>query len=168
MVNPYIGLIVPNTIWRLPTPCRSLGVCSMLALCVTELSKNADCRQGICRRCAENHGCVWRFPLWLLCAGRGKKGSDVDVAVVIDQVSGDYLDTMAALWRLMNTVDQDIEPVLLLTSNNESGFLDTIHRTLFDPEPDPEPEKCGRSRWTQEGRKAHQNMPRIENVISRC
>ena len=61
--------------------------------------------------------------------GEAKKDSDIDIAVVADQVPGDYLDTMASLWRLTNDVDEDIEPVLLLTSDDESGFLDTVRRT---------------------------------------
>ena len=61
--------------------------------------------------------------------GEAKKDSDIDIAVVADRVPGDYLDTMASLWRLTNDVDEDIEPVLLLTSDVESGFLDTVRRT---------------------------------------
>ena len=61
--------------------------------------------------------------------GEAKKDSDIDITVVADQVPGDYLDTMASLWRLTNDVDEDIEPVLLLTSDDESGFLDTVRRT---------------------------------------
>lgn len=38
------------------------------------------------------------------------------IAVVKDQVPGDYLDTMASLRRLTNDVDESIEPVLLLTA----------------------------------------------------
>lgn len=61
--------------------------------------------------------------------GEAKKDSDIDIAVVADQVPGDYLDRMASLWRLTNDVDESIEPVLLLTSGDESGFLDTVRRT---------------------------------------
>ena len=61
--------------------------------------------------------------------GEAKKDSDIDIAVVADQVPGDYLDTMASLWRLTNDVDENIEPVLLLTSGDESGFLDIVQRT---------------------------------------
>ena len=60
--------------------------------------------------------------------GEAKKDSDIDIAVVADQVPGDYLDTMASLWRLTNDVDEGIEPVLLLTSDDESGFLETVRR----------------------------------------
>lgn len=61
--------------------------------------------------------------------GEAKKDSDIDIAVVADQVPGDYLDTLASLWRLTNDVNEHIEPVLLLTSGDESGFLHTVRRT---------------------------------------
>ena len=61
--------------------------------------------------------------------GEAKKDSVIDIAVVADQVPGDYLDTMASLWRLTNDVNEGIEPVLLLTSDDESGFLETVRRT---------------------------------------
>ena len=61
--------------------------------------------------------------------GDAKKDSDIDIAVVADQVPGDYLDTMASLWRLTNDVDENIEPVLLLTADDEGGFLDIVQRT---------------------------------------
>ena len=61
--------------------------------------------------------------------GEAKKDSDIDIAVVADQVPGDYLDTMASLWQLTNDVGENIEPVLLLTSGDESGFLDAVRRT---------------------------------------
>lgn len=61
--------------------------------------------------------------------GTAKENSDIDIAVVADQVPGDYLDTMVSLWQLTNNVDESIEPVLLLSSDDESGFLDTVRRT---------------------------------------
>ena len=61
--------------------------------------------------------------------GEAKKDSDIDIAVVADQVPGDYLDTMASLWRLTNDVDENIEPVLLLTADDEGGVLDIVQRT---------------------------------------
>lgn len=45
-------------------------------------------------------------------------------AVIVDRIPSDYLDTMSALWRLINTIDDMIEPVLLMASDNQSGFLE--------------------------------------------
>lgn len=61
--------------------------------------------------------------------GTATKDSDIDIAVVVDQIPGDYLDTLSMLWKLTRTVDDDIEPVLLTTSDDESGFLNTIQKT---------------------------------------
>lgn len=58
----------------------------------------------------------------------GKGDSDIDIAVVVDQIPGDYLDTMAKLWKLTRNVDQDIEPVLLTAADDESVFLRTVQR----------------------------------------
>lgn len=61
--------------------------------------------------------------------GTATKDSDIDIAVVVDRIPGDYLDTMAALWRLTRQVNQDIEPVLLTSADDESGFLSSVQRT---------------------------------------
>ena len=61
--------------------------------------------------------------------GTATKDSDIDIAVVVDRIPGDYLDTMATLWRLTRQVNQDIEPVLLTPVDDESGFLSSIQRT---------------------------------------
>ena len=57
------------------------------------------------------------------------KDSDIDIAVVVDRASGDYLDTLATLWRLADEINDEIEPVLLLDTEDTSGFLNTVQRT---------------------------------------
>lgn len=57
------------------------------------------------------------------------KDSDIDIAVVVDHASGDYLETLAVLWRLADEINDEIEPVLLLNTEDTSGFLDTVRRT---------------------------------------
>lgn len=61
--------------------------------------------------------------------GNATQSSDIDIAVIVDHIPGDYLDTMSALWRLTNTINDEIEPVLLVASDNQSGFLETVRRT---------------------------------------
>lgn len=61
--------------------------------------------------------------------GNADENSDIDIAVIVDRVPGDYLDAMAALWKLTGTVNDAIEPVLLLRSDCKSGFLETVRRT---------------------------------------
>lgn len=61
--------------------------------------------------------------------GTATKDSDIDIAVVVDSIPADYLDTVALLWRLGRQVDPAIEPVLLTTDDRTTGFLQTIERT---------------------------------------
>ena len=41
------------------------------------------------------------------------EGSDVDVAVVVPRLKGDWLDTSSALWLATMKIDTIIEPVLI-------------------------------------------------------
>ena len=61
--------------------------------------------------------------------GTATKDSDIDIAVVVDKIPGDYLNTMTTLWRLTRSVSHDIEPVLLTAADDESGFLSTVQKT---------------------------------------
>lgn len=58
--------------------------------------------------------------------GKGSATSDIDIAVVVDKFTGDYLKTSAELFNLVRRVDKKIEPVLLSMKNNKSGFLERI------------------------------------------
>jgi len=55
--------------------------------------------------------------------------NDIDIAVVMDEVPDDYLSTMALPWKLTRSVDHEIEPVLLTSADDASGFLRTVQRT---------------------------------------
>ena len=61
--------------------------------------------------------------------GTATEDSDIDIAVVVDQIPGDYLNIVSKLWSLTRDVSQEIEPVLLTTADNQSGFLQTVKRT---------------------------------------
>ena len=58
--------------------------------------------------------------------GNACNDSDVDVAVVVDKISGDFFSTRPLLWRLRREIDDRIEPVLVENSHDESGFLAEI------------------------------------------
>ena len=58
--------------------------------------------------------------------GTQTESSDIDVAVVVDRIRGDYLDQEAALYRIRRDIDDRIEPVLLEKDNDRSGFLQSI------------------------------------------
>ncbi len=61
--------------------------------------------------------------------GTATEDSDIDIAIVVDRVPGDYLNTMALLWKLGRSVSHEIEPVLLSQDDTDSGFLQTVQRT---------------------------------------
>ena len=56
-------------------------------------------------------------------------GSDIDVAVIFDGFSGNWLETSARLWKLRRGISDDIEPILLDIKRDESGFIAGILRT---------------------------------------
>ena len=58
--------------------------------------------------------------------GTAKKTSDIDIAVVMDKFSGDYLKVSADLFALVWSVDKRIEPVLLCRGKDRSGFFESI------------------------------------------
>ena len=61
--------------------------------------------------------------------GTATADSDIDIAIVVDHIPADYLGSVTALWKLTRTVNLEIEPVLLATSDDRSGFLSTVRRT---------------------------------------
>ena len=62
-------------------------------------------------------------------SGTHRESSDIDVAVVVDRVEGDFLDREAELYRIRRGISTRIEPVLLEKDNDKSGFLESILRT---------------------------------------
>lgn len=61
--------------------------------------------------------------------GDQQPGSDIDVAVIVEEVEGDFLDAEAGLYRIRRGIDERIEPVLLEMDKDRSGFLDTVVST---------------------------------------
>ncbi len=57
-----------------------------------------------------------------------REDSDIDVAVVVQNISGDYFAVNPLLWKLRRQVDDRIEPILIDKNNDKSGFLDEIKR----------------------------------------
>lgn len=55
--------------------------------------------------------------------------SDIDIAVVVENIDGDYLDTLTRLYKLRRDVDFRIEPVILSNKQDISGFLASIIAT---------------------------------------
>jgi predicted nucleotidyltransferase len=61
--------------------------------------------------------------------GTPNDDSDIDVGVVFNGFTGDYLKATRRLWRLRREISYDIEPHLLDTANDPSGFAGYILAT---------------------------------------
>jgi len=57
-----------------------------------------------------------------------REHSDIDVAVVVSNISDDFFAVNPLLWKLRRQIDDRIEPILIDKSNDKSGFLDEIKR----------------------------------------
>ena len=56
--------------------------------------------------------------------------SDIDVAIVVDKIQGDYLNYLTLIWKLGGDLDARIEPVVFEENQPDySGFYETIIRT---------------------------------------
>ena len=61
--------------------------------------------------------------------GDQNEDSDIDVGVVFNGFTGDWRKTATQLWRLRRGVSFDIEPHLLDSENDESGFVKHVFMT---------------------------------------
>ena len=61
--------------------------------------------------------------------GTAHADSDIDIAVILNGFTGDYLETSKQLYKLRRHISADIEPVLLDSSHDESGFVAEVFRT---------------------------------------
>ena len=60
--------------------------------------------------------------------GTNKPESDIDVAVIVNDLPGDFFSTNPLLWKLRRQIDDRIEPILLDKKNDDSGFLEIIEK----------------------------------------
>lgn len=61
--------------------------------------------------------------------GGQSQDSDIDVAVVVEEMTGDYFETRPILWKISRQVDDRIEPLILERKHDESGFLSEVMRS---------------------------------------
>lgn len=61
--------------------------------------------------------------------GTAHADSDIDIAVILNGFTGDYLETSKQLYKLRRHISADIEPVLLDSAHDESGFVAEVFRT---------------------------------------
>ena len=63
--------------------------------------------------------------------GMAHEDSDIDVAVIFNGFSGDWLTVASSLWRIAENISLSIEPVLLDRTQDKSGFADNILKTGY-------------------------------------
>ena len=61
--------------------------------------------------------------------GSPHEDSDIDIAIIFDGFSDDWLKASARLWELTENISFDIEPVLLDSTQDKSGFVKNIYKT---------------------------------------
>jgi uncharacterized protein len=54
--------------------------------------------------------------------------NDIDVAIVVKKIEGDFFTIQPLLWKLRRQIDDRIEPILLEKDNDISRFLIEIQR----------------------------------------
>jgi len=55
-----------------------------------------------------------------------REDSDIDVAVVVNHIEGDYFSIHPLLWKLRRQIDDRIEPILIEKDNDRGDFLSEI------------------------------------------
>ena len=61
--------------------------------------------------------------------GEPHQDSDIDVGVIFNDFTGDWRKTATQLWKLREDVSFDIEPHLLDSANDKSGFVKHVFKT---------------------------------------
>ncbi|MBN2743514.1 hypothetical protein LX69_01428 [Breznakibacter xylanolyticus] len=55
-----------------------------------------------------------------------REDSDIDVAIVVKHVDGDFFSVTPLLWKLRREVDDRIEPILIERDFDDAGFMSEI------------------------------------------
>jgi predicted nucleotidyltransferase len=57
-----------------------------------------------------------------------REDSDIDVAVVVKRIEGDYFSINPLLWKLRRQIDDRIEPILIEKDFDDAGFLSEVQK----------------------------------------
>jgi predicted nucleotidyltransferase len=57
-----------------------------------------------------------------------REDSDIDVAIVVSKIEGDYFSIHPLLWKLRRQIDDMIEPILIERNNDNGDFLSEIQK----------------------------------------
>jgi len=60
--------------------------------------------------------------------------SDIDVAIVVNHIDGDYFSVAPLLWKLRRQIDDRIEPILIERENDKGDFLSEIQKNGIEVE----------------------------------
>lgn len=60
--------------------------------------------------------------------GTATEESDIDIAIVVSNLTGDYLDQASKLYQLRRSIDYRIQPILLEEATEKSGFLEDVRK----------------------------------------
>lgn len=58
--------------------------------------------------------------------GTNNENSDIDIAIIVDEIKGSFLEKEARLYKIRRSIDANIEPILIEKSTDKSGFLNYI------------------------------------------
>jgi len=67
-----------------------------------------------------------------LANGSFNENSDIDIAIVKDSFGDSYWELSKKASRLTRNIDTRIEPILLQTDDDQSGFLTTVLTSGFE------------------------------------
>jgi predicted nucleotidyltransferase len=57
-----------------------------------------------------------------------REDSDIDVAIVVNHIEGDYFSVNPLLWKLRRQIDDRIEPILIEKDFDDANFLADIKK----------------------------------------
>ncbi len=57
-----------------------------------------------------------------------REDSDIDVAIVVSRIDGDFFSIQPLLWKLRRQIDDRIEPILIERENDHGEFLKEIQK----------------------------------------
>ena len=60
--------------------------------------------------------------------GTHREDSDIDVAIIVDHIEGDYFSINPLLWKLRRQIDDRIEPILIERNFDDADFLGEIQK----------------------------------------
>ena len=60
--------------------------------------------------------------------GNFRDDSDIDVAIVVKKIEGDFFSINPLLWKLRRQIDDRIEPIIIEREKDFAGFLTTIQK----------------------------------------